>query len=172
MYCRYMWDMISYILSFVLLSFSSFPPFRIRTLAPKHTSPCARTLVCWSLFSPSCCWRVSQSWVLQRTCATCGRRFRRNRVRQRPRSISSNKSLSVSSWAGPCKRIGGSIWWQASSRLLVIWNFKSCCFRIEGGEMFSCLYVTWIFGLCFHCLLLCIIIIFMYCVTAYTACTV
>ena len=104
------------------LCLMSFLPARIRTLAPKHISPCARTLVCSSLFSTSCFWRVSPSWVLQRTCATCGRRSRKNRVRQRPRSISSSKSLCVRTRAGPYRPTGGSTWWQASSRLLVVWR--------------------------------------------------
>ena len=106
----------------VLLCLMSFPPAHLRTLAPKHISPCAHTPVCSSLFSTSCFWRASRSWVLQRTCATCGMRSRRNRVRQRPRSISSSKSLCVRTRAGLCRPTGGSTWWQASSRLLVVWR--------------------------------------------------
>lgn len=108
------------------------PRTPIRTLAPRHTSPCAPILVCWSPCSPSCCWPASQSWALQRTCDTCGRRSRRNRVRQQPGSISSSRSLSVSSLAGLCRPTGGSTWWQASnecfvSAVLPLWGrWKGC----------------------------------------------
>lgn len=128
-HCAYVLVKVCYLLPLFLYVLPCPPlhlvfPAHIRTPAPRHTSPCARTLVCWSLFSPSCCWLVSQSWALQRTCATCGRRCRRNSVRQRPRSISSSKSLSVSSWAGLCRPTGGSTWSQASGRLLMIWRWR------------------------------------------------
>lgn len=105
------------LLFFIILSFLA-SNTHIRTPAQKHTSPCAPTLVCWWLFSPSCCSRASQSWALQRICATCGWRSRRSRMRQMPGNTFSNKSLSVRSWAGLCRPTSGSTWWEASSRLM------------------------------------------------------
>lgn len=121
-----------FFLVLVLTVFSSLPSSfaHFRTPAPKPTCPCAPTLVCWSRFSPSCCWRASQSWVLQRTCVTCGRHSRRNRVRQKPRSISSSRSQCVSSWAGLYRPTGGSTWWQASSRLQIV-KFKMLVSNID-----------------------------------------
>lgn len=119
--------------------FKVFVCLYIRTHAPRRTFLCAPTPACWSRFSPSCCSRASQNLAPQRTCAICGRRSRRNRRRKTPRSIFSNKSLCVSSWVGLCRPIGGSTWWQASSRLQCStqhWRFRCpqgeciCCFSV------------------------------------------
>lgn len=124
----------------------------IRTPVPRHTCPCARTPACSSLSSPSCCWRGSPSWALQGTCATCGKRCRRIRVRRRPGSTSSSKSLSVSRWAGLCRPTFGCTWWRGSNRqpLSPCSHGCNCLCLSLYSDIFLLPFSEWCLGWCWR----------------------